>query len=150
MTLSRHPSVPSRTKNKKRQTRNSAKSVAAAAVDAFLEKKGRDVVVMDLRGISGVADYFVLCTGDSDVQIKALADAVQELIRKDLNERPWHSEGYDHLQWVLLDYVDVVAHVFNGERRSFYDLERLWGDAPIETVAEDSEASSVEMLKEGE
>ena len=148
MSFTKHPLIPSRSKDKKRQTRNTAQSLAAAAVDAFVDKKGRDIAVMDLRGISGVADYFVICTGDSDVQIKALADAVQESIRKNMKERPWHTEGYDHLQWVLLDYVDVVAHVFAGERRSFYDLERLWGDSTIETVPEDGSAADVELLRE--
>ncbi len=147
MARGRHP-IPTRTKGKKRTGQNPASTLAAAAVDACLSKKGRDVAVMDLRTVSGVADFFVICTGDSDVQIKAIADAIKEVIKDDLGERPWHTEGYDHLQWVLLDYVDMVAHVFNEERRAFYDLERLWGDALMETVAENGSAADVTFLAE--
>ncbi len=114
----------------------------------MLEKKARDITVMDMRGVSGVADYFVICTGDSDLQIKAIADAVRERIREQCSERPWHKEGYDHLQWVLLDYVDLVVHVFNQEKRGFYALERLWGDAPVERVPDDAPSASVVKLLE--
>ncbi len=103
---------------------------------------------MGLQGISGVADYFVICTGTSETQIKALANATRESIKEKLGERPWQTEGFDHLQWVLLDYVDVVAHIFNEERRSFYDLERLWGDAAIESVPDDGDVPALEMLRE--
>ncbi len=147
MTRGRHP-IPVRTKDKKRTGQNPATALAAAAVDACLSKKGRDVTVMDLRTVSGVADFFVICTGDSDVQIKALAESIKDAIKSHLGEKPWHSEGYDHLQWVLLDYVDVVAHVFNEERRAFYDLERLWGDAITETVADDGSSADVTFLAE--
>lgn len=147
MNLSRNPSIPSWTEEKKRATKNPARALAAAAVDAALDKKGRNITVMDLRGISGVADFFVLCTGDSDIQIKAIADAIAESIREQLGEKPWHTEGTDHLQWVLLDYVDVVAHVFNEDRRAFYDLERLWGDSAMETVPDDGSSADVRILK---
>ena len=102
---------------------------------------------MDMRGISGVADLFVLCTGESDVQIRAIAEAVVERIREACNERPWHKEGLDHLQWVLIDYVDLVVHIFNPDKRAFYSLERLWGDAPLEHVAETSSADEVKLLQ---
>ncbi|NKO01022.1 ribosome silencing factor, partial [Weissella cibaria] len=95
-----------------------------------------------------VADYFVLCTGDSDLQIKAIADAVEERIREACRERPWHREGYEHRQWVLIDYVDLVVHIFNPEKRLFYDLERLWGDAPAERVPDDGDAAGVQLLRE--
>lgn len=123
--------------------------LAVHAVDAALSKKAHDVTVMDMRGVSGVADYFVMCTGDSDLQIRAIADAVDEELREKLGERPWHREGYEHLQWVLLDYVDVVIHIFSREKRAFYELERLWGDAPIELVPEDASGDSVKILQEG-
>lgn len=130
----------------RRRPRNPAPVLAGHAVDAILDKKGQDVVVMDMRGISGVADLFVLCTGDSDVQIRAIGEAVVERIREACSERPWHKEGLDYLQWVLLDYVDLVVHVFSPEKRTFYGLERLWGDAPAERVDENGSAGDVELL----
>lgn len=135
------------TRPKKRTTPTPARDLAHRAVDAVLDKKATDVVVMDMREVSGVADYFVVCTGESDRQVKAIADAVQDEIREAYKERPWHKEGLDHLQWVLLDYVDVVVHVFDSERRQFYDLERLWGDAPREEVPTDGTADQVALLK---
>jgi ribosome-associated protein len=148
MTSSKHPTLPSRSGKEKRATRVPATQIAACAVDSVLDKKARDVVVMDVRGISGVADIFVLCTGDSDVQIKAIAESVREELRSHHGERPWHVEGLDHLQWVLLDYVDVVVHVFAEDRRTFYDLERLWGDADVQSVPADGSSESVSFLKE--
>lgn len=138
-----------RSSGKKRKTRNPVQLLARMAVDAVLDKKGTDLTVMDLRGISGVADFFVVCTGGSDNQIRAISDAVQDRIRTECEEKPWHVEGYDHLQWVLLDYVDLVVHVFNYEKRSFYDLERLWGDAKIEQVPDSGSAADVEVLRTG-
>ena len=139
---------PSRNPKKKRTTRNPVRTLAAHAVDAILEKKGSDVQVMDMRRVSGVADYFVVCTGGADLQVRAIAEAVQERIEAQCSERPWHKEGLDHLQWVLLDYVDLVVHIFSEEKRSFYALERLWGDAPVESVDEESSAAEVKLLQE--
>jgi ribosome-associated protein len=134
-------------KARKRSTPNPAHVLAAHAVDAMFDKKARDIAVMDMRGISGVADFFVIGTGDSDLQIRAVAEAIRERIRERCDERPWHSEGMNNWQWVLLDYVDVVAHIFSPEKRAFYDLERLWGDAPIERVAEEGSATDVKLLE---
>lgn len=134
-------------KSKKRTTSNPAHVLAAMAIDAMVDKKAHNVTVMDMRGVSGVSDYFVIGTGDSDLQIKAIAEEVKERIRTECQERPWHTEGTNHWQWVLVDYVDVVVHVFDRERRSFYDLERLWGDAPKEEVPEDGSATDVELLQ---
>lgn len=132
---------------RQRKTSNPAHLLTGHAVDALLAKKARDVLVMDMRDVSGIADYFVICTGDSDLQIKALADVVKEWIRERFDERPWHTEGKDYYQWVLIDYVDVVVHIFNDEKRAFYDLERLWGDAPSERVADDGSAADLAMLQ---
>ena len=123
------------------------RQLAGTAVDAILDKKGLDVVVMDMAGVSGVADMFVIATGESDLQIKAIADAVVDQVREKHAERPWHKEGYEHRQWILLDYVDLVVHVFHPERREFYGLERLWGDAPREEVATDGSAADVKLLQ---
>ena len=141
--------APSRTKDKKRRSLTPVRMLARHAVDAVLSKKALDIVVLDMRAVSGVADYFVICTGESDLQVKAIHEAVEDTIREQCEERPWHREGQEHRQWVLLDYVDLVVHVFNPEKRAYYDLERLWGDAPREEVTEDvSSADDVELLQE--
>lgn len=117
-------------------------------MDAVLSKKGRDVLVLDVHEVSGVADIFILATGDSDLQIKAMSDAVRAELREKTGERPWHVEGAEYYQWVLLDYVDLVVHIFSAEKRTFYSLERLWGDAPNEAVSEDGSGENVKLLAE--
>src|SRR5512135_1859240 len=91
---------------------------------------------MDLRGLTSMADYFVVCSADSDIQVKAIADAVVDGMEKK-GTRPWHIES-GSANWILLDYVDVVLHVFHKNTRPFYSLERLWGDAAIERVTDES------------
>ncbi len=116
------------------------RELARLAVDAALDKKAKDVTVMDLRGISGEVDYFVIATGESDLQIRAVTDGVVDRLRQDAGERPLHREGAPGTsRWIVLDYFDLVVHVFDPELRAYYDLERLWGDAPTEHVAEDAE-----------
>lgn len=110
-----------------------AKTLARKIAQFALTKKASDVVIADLRKISSVADYFVICSAGSDTQVKAIADAVVAGTSA-VGHEVWHNEGYSHLNWVLLDYVDVVVHVFHKEIRSFYNLERLWGDANFEHV----------------
>ncbi len=133
---------------RKRTPPNPAHRLAALAVDAAMEKKAENVSVLDLRGISGVADYFVLATGSSDLQIRAIANAIQDEIEETCDERPWHKEGLEHLKWVLLDYVDVVVHIFTREKREHYGLERLWGEAEVESVPEDGDSEDVPFLQE--
>ena len=133
---------------RKRSNRNHVGVLAAEAAEAMLDKKALDVTVMDMREVSGVADVFVIATGESDLQIKAIADAVTERIRERLQERPWHVEGYEGRQWVLLDYVDLVVHVFSTDKRQFYDLERLWGDAPREQVDPEADIAEIKLLRE--
>lgn len=141
--------IPARTKAKKRSTATPARELAAHAVDAALDKKAHDLTVLDMRGVSGVADYFVIATGDSDLHIKAIVDGIEMRLREQSAERPWHVEGREHRQWVLMDYVDLVVHVFDRERRAFYDLERLWGDAPMEHVPDDADSSAAVKLLQG-
>ena len=88
------------------------------------EKKGNDILIFDLRGISPITDYFVICTGLSDVHSRTIAHALMDF------EKPYHIEGLEAGHWVLLDFVDVIVHIFLKETRDFYGLERLWGDAP--------------------
>ena len=120
--------------------------LAQHAIEAAFSKKAYDVVIMDMREVSGIADFFVLCSGTSDLQIKAIVQAIRDRIREFGNERPWHVEGTENHQWVLMDYVNLVVHVFNEEKRAFYDLERLWGDAPKESISEEALLNSLSML----
>jgi ribosome-associated protein len=99
------------------------------AVRAALDKKAEDVVVLDLRKAGGFTDHFVICTGGNARQITAIADAVRETLKKELQERPTLSEGVDKSEWILLDYFNFVVHIFSRECRTFYALERLWGAA---------------------
>lgn len=102
-----------------------------------LEKKARDILILDLRKLTSAADCFVLCTGDSETQVKAIADHVVETLGAEGN-RAWHVEGEEGRRWVLLDFVDVVVHVFHQETRGFYSLETLWGDAPATRIDDDA------------
>lgn len=105
-------------------------------VDAIVEGmeniKASNITILDLTELeNSVCDYFVVCEGNSNTQVRAISNSVEENVRKSLSEKPWHVEGQDHSEWVLMDYVNTVAHVFRGETRKFYDLESLWGDARI-------------------
>jgi len=100
------------------------------AAELALERKAGEVVALDLRGISSATDFFVIATGSSDIQVKAIADRVTEGLREDLAEKPEHVEGLQTARWVLLDYIDFVVHVFHPQARDFYQIETLWGDAP--------------------
>ena len=100
-------------------------------------KKASDIIIMNLRKLRAVTDYFVVCSADSDVQAKAIADAVEDGMEKE-GVGPWHRE-VGSANWILLDYVDVVLHVFHKNTRQFYSLERLWGDAEIKRVKEEAE-----------
>lgn len=100
-----------------------------------LKKKGSDIVVLDLRKISTIVDYFIIITGTSDIHTKALADdIVSKLGKKGIKK--WHLEGYSYGHWILIDYVDVVVHIFLEEERLYYNLASLWGDAPMERIEE--------------
>jgi len=103
-----------------------------AVIESIKEKKGEDVVSLDLTGIQeSVTDCFVICTAGSKVQAKAIADFVEEHVRKGLNEKPYHIEGLENMEWVLIDYVDVVVHIFLEKTRTYYDIEDIWSDAPV-------------------
>jgi len=105
-------------------------------VTGMQEKKAEDIIVLDLRKIqNSVADFFVICTGNSDTQIGAISDSVEEMVFKADDQNPWHIEGKSSREWVLIDYVDVVAHVFKEGTREFFGLEDLWGDAKVTKVA---------------
>lgn len=106
--------------------------------EIIFTKKGFNVLKVDLRNLVSFTDYFVICSADSDVQVKAIADQVDKAL-SDEGIRCWHREGLKALSWVLLDYVDVVVHIFKKDVRDFYNLEKLWGDAPSEMMKDTAE-----------
>ena len=110
-----------------------SREFADQITELIFNKKGYDVLIMDLRNLASFADYFIICSADSEVQVKAVADEIDKSLR-DKGIKCWHREGYLGLTWVLLDYVDVVVHIFKKEAREFYNLEKLWGDAPTDKV----------------
>lgn len=112
-----------------------SEKLSSIVVKGMQEKKASDIVVMDLRNVkNAMADFFVLCSGSSDNQLDAIADSIDEEVYKTLQENPWHQEGKENKEWMLLDYVNVVAHIFKKDKRQFYALESLWGDAEITEI----------------
>ncbi|WP_263785598.1 ribosome silencing factor [Salinibacter grassmerensis] len=132
----------------RRTPENPSPVLAARIVDAMADKRAMDISVIDLREVSSMADFFVLGTGESDLQVKAIANGIADQVEATCGERPWKREGTDHLQWVVLDYVDVVAHVFLPEKREHYRIDRLWGEADSEIVPEDGDASDLDLLQD--
>ena len=99
------------------------------------EVKGNDIDILDLRAIDNSAcDYFVICNGNSNTQVTAIVNSVQKTVSKEIKDKPWHVEGMENAEWVLMDYVNIVVHVFQKQIREFYNIEGLWGDAKITTI----------------
>ncbi len=133
----------------RRSSRNeNGPMLAAHAVNAMADKKAKNITVIDLREISSMADFFVIGTGESNLQVRAAASGVMERIEERCQEQPWKREGLEHLRWVLLDYVNVVVHVMLPSRRDHYRIERIWGEADRETVPEGGDVSDVELLQD--
>ena len=122
-----------KTASKEKEEISASHSLARELAELALTKKATDIKILDLRNLTTITDFFVICTAHSDTQVKAVADAVIEGAKK-IGERPWHKEGLSQKSWVLLDYVDVVVHIFLKDTREFYGLEKLWGDAVFEEV----------------
>ena len=131
------------TTGKKRLTGDVAKAVRAA-----LDKKAADVVVLDLRHTPAFTDFFVLCSGQNQRQVKAIADAVEETLRA-AHVRPAHIEGYERAEWILMDFFTFIVHVFTPQTREFYSLERLWGDAERIDVSDELPASTPAASRAG-
>ncbi len=117
--------------------------LAKAISEIILSKKGYDTKILDLQGISSVADYFVICSADSDIQVKAITDEIEKKLRKQ-GIKPYNREGTTTNTWVLLDYIDVVVHVFKHETRLHYSLEKLWGDAHTIEIKDESEPQNTQ------
>jgi ribosome-associated protein len=109
--------------------------LAAAAIDYAADRKALDIVQLDLRGIIGYTDYFVICSGRTDRQVKAIHDAIYQGMKSDHGLLPRRVEGVSQARWILMDYLDVVVHVFTPETREYYRLEQLWGEAPAQVVS---------------
>lgn len=106
-----------------------------AIIKGMQEKKANQIKVLDLRKLkSSMADYFIICHASSDKQVSAIADSVEEFGRKLASEKPWHIEGLESAEWILMDYFDIVVHIFLEEKREFYAIEELWGDAEITVI----------------
>jgi ribosome-associated protein len=119
--------LTARPKRAARLTRNS--KLFKTIISAIRQKKGENIVSLDLRKINeAVADFFIVCEASSNVQVRAIADAIETEVKKNTGELPYRHEGYQALQWVLIDYVNIVVHVFQPETRRFYKLEEMWND----------------------
>lgn len=112
-----------------------ADQIVTEIIKGMEEVKAQEIQILDLRSIENtVCDYFVICSGTSNTQVNAIVNSVQKIVSKSLKEKPWHIEGSDNAEWVLMDYVHVVVHVFQKHIREFYDIEGLWGDAKSVSV----------------
>lgn len=126
------------TVKKAQKEKNPSQPLIDAVVDGILDIKGKNISVLDLTGLHNrVCDYYIICQADSSTQVNAIADAVGETVKKRINERPYHSEGFQNSEWILIDYVTVVVHVFQSHIREFYNLEALWADAEVTKIAFD-------------
>jgi ribosome-associated protein len=116
---------------------NSADNLIAQIILGVDEVKGLEVKLLDLRNIENtVCDYFIVCTGTSNTHVSAISGSIQKIVSKAIHEKPFHTEGLDNAEWVLMDYIDVVVHVFQREVREHYNIEELWGDAEITLIAQ--------------
>lgn len=113
----------------------SADDLISVIIKGIDDVKGEDIQLLDLREIENtVCDYFVVCSGNSNTQVNAISGSVQKVVSKELKDKPWHIEGQNNSEWILMDYVNVVVHVFQKHVREFYDIESLWGDAKITEI----------------
>jgi ribosome-associated protein len=118
----------------KNKTTSESAYISELAIYGIQEKKGNDIVRLDLRSLhSSVTDYFVICHADSATQVKAIANSIEDEVYKALKQDPWRKEGLENGEWVLLDYINVVVHVFRTDKREYYGVEELWGDAEIKS-----------------
>ena len=118
---------------KKKQV--STDDLIAVIIKGIDDVKGEEIQLLDLREIENtVCDYFIICSGNSNTQVNAISNSVQKIVSKEVKDKPWHIEGQGNAEWVLMDYVNVVVHIFQKQVRDFYDIESLWGDAKITEI----------------
>lgn len=114
--------------------------LVTAIVKGIQEKKGEKITLIDLQKVqNSITDYFIICSGNSDTQLSSIADSIDDIVEKELNERPWSSEGKTNREWIILDYSNVVVHVFKKDIRERYNLEGLWGDGQIINIEDSQE-----------
>lgn len=114
---------------------SNADLLIANILSGIEDVKGKDINILDLREIENtVCDYFIICEGNSNTQVNAIVNSIQKKVSKELKDKPWHIEGEDNAEWVLMDYVNVVVHVFQKHIREYYDIESLWGDAKTTVI----------------
>ena len=112
------------------KTKRISNNLISTIVDGIEEVKGEEINILDLRKIeTRVCDYFVICEGSSNTQVNAIVNSINKKVRKSLKDKAWGIEGMENSEWVLMDYIDVVVHIFQKQKREFYDIEGLWGDA---------------------
>lgn len=117
------------------ENKTSADELIALIIQGVDEVKGQNVNLLDLREIENtVCDYFIVCNGTSNTHVNAIVGSIQKTVSKAIQDKPWHVEGEDNAEWVLMDYVNVVVHIFQKQVREFYDIEGLWGDAKFTTI----------------
>jgi len=117
------------------KTETNNDQLIAHIIKGIEEVKGNSIDILDLREIDNtVCDYFVICSGTSNTQVNAIVNSIQKIVSKSLKDKPWHVEGSDNAEWVLMDYVSVVVHVFQKHIREYYDIEGLWGDAKTTSI----------------
>ena len=118
---------------KKKKPVENSQQIASQIADLMLDKKAIDIQILDVRGLTTLTDFFVICTSESQPQSRAICNHLEdEMLKEDI--KPWHKEGIEKLDWVLVDFVNIVAQIFSRESREYYDFERLWGDAKITKV----------------
>ncbi len=119
----------------RRKKQDPREQLIEAVTTAMVNTKARNPVILDFTGMKGtICDAFVICHGSSRTQAEAIADHVIEEVKKQTGQNPWHKEGFENAEWILIDYSDVVIHIFQEERRKFYNIEQLWADAPVRKV----------------
>ena len=119
-----------------------SRALSEKITQGMLEMKAVDIQIFDLRTVQhAIADFFVLCSGNSDIHIDSISQMIEKYAFEQAKQKPWHKEGYANKEWILIDFVDVVAHIFNKEKRAFYELEKLWADAKIYTLENTTEQS---------
>lgn len=115
--------------------KSSADELIALIISGIEEVKGHDINLLDLRDIENtVCDYFIICNGTSNTHVNAIVGSIQKTVSKAIKDKPWHVEGSENAEWVLMDYVNVVVHVFQKQVREYYDIEGLWGDAKVTLI----------------
>jgi len=122
---------------KRKKRADTSEFLSEIIIKGIQDKKGKDITSINLKNIEhAVTDYFIVCHGSSNTQVQAIAESIEDEVRKSIGLKPWHREGVQNAEWILLDYVDVVVHVFQENTRDFYQIEKLWADAEIKIIEE--------------